>query len=763
MFKAANAFSGISQGILPTELIPLNSTQLARGLLNFTVLQSLEDWILPYWAEQQYSPDNPAFVPRSHLGISMNITHRNWTAVGNPGCSVEPIVDPRGLVTPGHDGWSIDCWLASGDEVLFPSKHHGVKQGLVGNAPIVETVAKLGTLTLRNTAWTVGSRLHHQAVITNWGSRIREARIAIALRPFNPEGVSLVHDIVYDREGAFFLVNQSRKLLINTTPDRVLCCSYREGDSARAFLSGRVDEEGTATHCDSGLATAFAEFRPQLRPRESRSIEWAVDLEDHPSTALPFSQPAGSSSDYWQGLMERGSRIDTPDSRVNDALQRSLATILMLCDGDIITPGPFTYHQFWFRDAAFMLHALDAFCYHNFTRPILNSFTSRQESDGFYRSQQGEWDSNGQALWCFWNHAVLSGNSDVLSDHFGSLQRGARWIEMKRHGGGKGPGGTPPGLLPPGLSAEHLGMSDCYYWDNFWSIAGLEAFAKVCEAVGAGEEKAWATGARENYRRDIEQALTSGQKALGPQAVPAGPFRGFDSGMIGSLSAAYPLQIFGPDDPRIAASLDLLRRKFFHRGMFYQKFIHSGLNAYLTLHVARCYLYLGEREEFVRMFLSVLSRASTTGTFPEAIHPLTGGGCMGDGHHGWAAAEVSLAVRAMFVTELPAAPSSLSTVVLLGGIPKEWINLGSRWSVERLAVPGGHISMTYSRTARRGLLTIDLQPSGIFAAPELEVRFPARDIVISDQSGSRLPFRPVKRETRFFVPAGRSRLTITFK
>jgi hypothetical protein len=763
MFKAANAFSGISQGILPTELIPLNSTQLARGLLNFTVLQSLEDWILPYWAEQQYSPDNPAFVPRSHLGISMNITHRNWTAVGNPGCRVEPIVDPRGLVTPGLDGWSIDCWLASGDEVLFPSRHHGVKQELVGNDPIVKTAAGLGSLELTSTAWTVGSRLYQKAVVKNSARAMREARLAIALRPFNPEGVSLVHDIAYDSEGAFFLVNRSRKLLINADPDRVLCRSYREGDSAQAFVTGKIDDGRTATHCDSGLATALAEFRLELGPGESRSIEWAVDLADSPGRALPVSQPPAISAEYWRGLLESGSRIVTPDTRVNDALQRNLVTLLMFCDGNIITPGPFTYHQFWFRDASIMLHALDAFGYHDFTRPILNSFTSRQESDGFYRSQQGEWDSNGQALWCFWNHAVLSGNSDVLSTHFGSLRRGARWIEMKRHGGGKGHEGAPPGLLPPGLSAEHLGMSDCYYWDNFWSVAGLKAFARVCEAVGANEEKAWVTGVCENYRRDIEQALAAGQTALGTVAIPAGPLRGFDSGMIGSLSAAYPLQIFGPDDPRIAASLDLLKKKFFHQGMFNQKFIHSGLNAYLTLHVARCHLFLGERDEFQRIFSSVLGRATATGTFPEAIHPLTGGGCMGDGHHGWAAAEVALAVRAMFVSELEAAPGSTSTLVLLGGIPKEWINPGSRWTVERLAVPGGSLSMTYARTSRSGVLTIDMQPSELFAAPELEVRFPAGDIVIRDQSGSLLPSRPVKRETRFFVPAGSSHLTIAFK
>ncbi|HXX62995.1 MAG TPA: hypothetical protein VEO56_04280, partial [Bacteroidota bacterium] len=90
MFRAANELSGLDRKTLPTELIPLNTLQLARGLLNFTLLQSLDGWVLPYWAVRQYDPGDPAFVPRSHLGLSINVTSRNWSAVGSPDCPVEP-------------------------------------------------------------------------------------------------------------------------------------------------------------------------------------------------------------------------------------------------------------------------------------------------------------------------------------------------------------------------------------------------------------------------------------------------------------------------------------------------------------------------------------------------------------------------------------------------------------------------------------------------------------------------------------------------
>jgi hypothetical protein len=46
-----------------------------------------------------------------------------------------------------------------------------------------------------------------------------------------------------------------------------------------------------------------------------------------------------------------------------------------------------------------------------------------------------------------------------------------------------------------------------------------------------------------------------------------------------------------------------------------------------------------------------LKHASSTYTWPEAFHPITKGGCMGEGHHGWAAAERMLLLRNLLFYE----------------------------------------------------------------------------------------------------------------
>ena len=92
----------------PIELLRAGMVLHARGLLNSRVLQHNLDWVWPYWIEHQFDPKDEAFIPRAFSLTLINLTHRNWTAIGLPDCPELPIVDPRGLLTPFFDRWSLD-------------------------------------------------------------------------------------------------------------------------------------------------------------------------------------------------------------------------------------------------------------------------------------------------------------------------------------------------------------------------------------------------------------------------------------------------------------------------------------------------------------------------------------------------------------------------------------------------------------------------------------------------------------------------------
>src|SRR3954470_1207346 len=99
LFDRMREFAQPSEVGEPIELLRAGAVFHARGLINRAVQFNL-DWVWPYWIERQFNPTDESFVPRAFSFSHINLTHRNWTAVGLPSVDLYPIVDPRGLVTP---------------------------------------------------------------------------------------------------------------------------------------------------------------------------------------------------------------------------------------------------------------------------------------------------------------------------------------------------------------------------------------------------------------------------------------------------------------------------------------------------------------------------------------------------------------------------------------------------------------------------------------------------------------------------------------
>ncbi len=127
----------------PVELLRAGVVFHARGLINSRIIQHNLDWLWPYWVERQYNPLDISFTPRAFAITHINQTHRNWTAIGMPDLDQHPVVDPRGLLTPLLDGWSLDAWVVDerGDRLL-PCRQQKVHQVYLMEPQVaVETVS----------------------------------------------------------------------------------------------------------------------------------------------------------------------------------------------------------------------------------------------------------------------------------------------------------------------------------------------------------------------------------------------------------------------------------------------------------------------------------------------------------------------------------------------------------------------------------------------------------------------------------------------
>jgi hypothetical protein len=392
---------------------------------------------------------------------------------------------------------------------------------------------------------------------------------------------------------------------------------------------------------------------------------------------------------------------------------------LVLHSPEDVYPGPYTYKRFWFRDAAFIIHALLCAGMTARAERALDRFPARQTRRGYFHSQEGEWDSNGQALWIMQRFCSVTGQVPKAAWRQ-AIERGARWITRKRLADD---GSPTSGLLPAGFSAEHLGPNDYYYWDDFWGIAGLHAAADLGRLTGDAALQAECLRDARAFDKAVERSLARDAARLEPLAIPASPYRRMDAGAIGSLAVGYPLQLCPPNDPQLLGTIGFLMESCRVNGGFFQDMIHAGINPYLTLHMAQVLLRAGD-PRYLELLDTVAALATPTGQWPEAIHPRTKGGCMGDGQHVWAAAEWVLMLRNCFVRE------EGDGLVLGAGIAPRWLVAGSPLAFGPAPTAFGSVTLSVTAETQQ---RVELAWQGDWhaGAPHIEVCLPGFAPVIA--------------------------------
>ncbi len=668
-------FSQPSEVQEPIELLRAGIIFHARGLINTKAIQFNLDWVWPYWVEKQFNPDDPSFIPRGFSFSHINMTHRNWTAVGLPDLPLYPIVDPRGMVTPLHDSWSLDFWIVTKrDNRLIPSKLEHVDQELSTDDNLaVKTFSSHLDMNLVSAVSVVTAKGNPNIEINLKATSEEPAYLVATVRPYNPEGVQFVETINWNKEREEFIVNEDTAINPNEEPVKVVFSDYFHGDVLHKL---RDDQNKTEVECKVGMATAAMLF--DIEPESQKEVTLRISLQEELKKQTGNSEAI---TNNWEEKLKGTANLSVPDDKIQFLYDAAVRSMLLL-SADEVVPGPYTYKRFWIRDATYMINTLLTIGSAERAERLLEHFFDLQKMNGYFQSQEGEWDSNGQALWILSRYHQLTGKP-LTKDRLKAILKAVKWIRKKRV---KAPDKPHDGLLPPGFSAEHLGPNDYFYWDDFWSVGGLKAIAETLSKNDQEEDARGALELAEEFEIAIHNSIDNIADIRKKGGIPASPYRRMDSGAVGSLVADYPLQLTPPKNGRISRTVEFLLNNCFHSGGFFQDMIHSGINAYLSLEIAQILLRKGD-ERYREIIDSVAKLASSTGQWPEAIHPLTKGGCMGDGQHGWAAAEWIMMIRNQFIRE------EADKIIVGSGIFPKWLNTHSDLFFGPTLTPYGKISV----------------------------------------------------------------------
>lgn len=657
--------------MFPPELLEQGVLVAVSGLANTLAIQSNPDWVWPAWVERQTDPDDPAFVPTGLNLIMTNLTLRNWTSIGVHGSSREAMVDPVGMLTPRAWGWSILPTL-EGTQPL-PKIRQGIVQGLV---PGIGTGVRTSAPTTLGLAWeceAIAAEVEgHESIVfttklVNRTSADIECRPGFSFRPYNPLGFSPIGSIAV--EPGRIRIDGELAAVFPVAADQVLVSDREHGDPMGRTGAGLAV---SSLRSRSGMACASATWNANVPAGGQWSATVVVPLERASGLRRVGENALSHALERALAISRRevakGTSLTVPDPVIQRGWNGVRARLHAFDDGDRFTPGTFLYHEHWFRDGAFLALGFENAGRGDRVAPKHGLLAERQTRDGFFQSQTGEWDSNGQAIWTLALHLRRGGDVRLLEEHWDRVRRGAGWIVRQRLSTKKGKSWH-EGLLPAGFSAEHFGPNDHFFWDNFWSIAGLESAAWMASVLGRGSIRDSLLEEANQYRVDLESAISRASQGQGG-ALPCSPYRRMDAAAVGNLVAVCPLGVVPADSSWIRPTLAHIDRACMRDGLFFQSIVHTGYNPYLSVQVGRARLAVGDDKGCMEVLQALAKSASSTWCWPEAIHPRTRGGCMGDGDHGWAAAEFLSLVRQILVREVPGG------LELCSGVPRDWLAPG---------------------------------------------------------------------------------------
>jgi hypothetical protein len=712
-------FSQPSEVHEPIELLRAGMVFHARGLINGRVIQHNMDWIWPYWINRQFNPQCQAFIPGAVSFSHVNLSGRNWTAVGVPDFANYPIVDPRGLVTPFWDSWSVDAWLMSDKgELYVPAQMQDVEQFAdMGDGFAVITKIENKDLMLE-------SKTDADCIDGKYICRTKyvfktnfSGQFILSLRPYNPEGISFIHEIEFDKKENKWKVDKKYELYLSSPPDKHIVSDYRSGDvSLKLRTNEKVCDK---IICNVGMATSAAIYN--IKPEIEYKIQTVVGLDGKKVKSPETYFGTGASSQIWKQSLDDYCKLNLSWDNFQYIYNAAVRSVILHSPGAAY-PGPFTYKRFWFRDACFIVSALLSCGLISRAEKIINGFFARQKPLGYFHSQEGEWDSNGQVLWVMNKFCRLTATKPKET-WIQPIIKGAKWIIRKR---------TPSnldtayaGLLPSGFSAEHLGPSDFYYWDDFWAVAGLNSAAQMLKETNYSSDAEEFKLQARDLMTSIERSLNICKQRIGRSAMPASPNRRLDSGAIGSLAACYPVQLFGPADERLLDTIKYLMENCIINDCFYHEISHSGINPYLTLHLAQALMRTGD-VRFANLINGVAGFASATGQWPEASNPRIGTGCMGDGQHIWACAEWIIMMIDSFVHE------QNGSLIIGKGIINDWLKEGNNISIGPVWTSYGQVVITLNRNHEK--VVVNWQGKWFGLQPQIQIELPGFN-KISAQNG----------------------------
>jgi hypothetical protein len=421
-----------------------------------------------------------------------------------------------------------------------------------------------------------------------------------------------------------------------------------------------------------------AMYTVPLGPGESKALDLRMPLIPPQQDSAEFAHLMTANLDeahtqvaqFWKTIVARGMQIDLPEAKPVETFKASL--IYDLLDRNIIqgkfvqTASQFHYHRFYLRDSADYVRMYDATGYSDIAAQVIGFFPERQQVDGNFLSQPGQYDGWGEALWAFGEHYRRTHDLAFAQEIYPRIVRAVDWLIDAR-------AKDPLHVMPASDVRDNEYVAGHLTGYNFLALDGLKSAIVIAQALGHNEDAARFQKEYDAYRATFFTLLDRVSVKQGgtlPPSLDAGDWKGTD---WGNLLSVTPEPVLDPWDPRVTATLKSAQSRY-QEGITTYAEPDDGvfLHHYLTIKNTLTELVRGEQEQAMReLYAELLHTSSTHAGFEYAIRPWGSRDFEGNiAPHGWFAADYRNLLRNMMVREQG------SSLHLLSAVSPEWIESG---------------------------------------------------------------------------------------
>jgi hypothetical protein len=524
-------------------------------------------------------------------------------------------------------------------------------------------------------------------------NRFRRPVPETAAGDYQQPGEKFNTDSVYGFIGNAFLRDGKVLYLFPLNPNPRLNLTAEDYYSRITSLASR--KLSIAATTPAGVAT----YKFVLGPGQVRTLDFAepllpVKAQDPLIATIRSANYEGyrdAVARYWDGIVASGMTINLTEKKVTDTFNASLIYDLMALNkigSDYVqTVNQLHYHSFYLRDASDIAHMYDLTGYPKIASQVLAFYFNKQQPDGNFISQPGQYDGWGQTLWILGEHFRFTHDKEFAETALPRIMHALDWFE-------KATGADPMHIMPSTDVRDNEYVPGHLTGYNFLALDGLDNADYLATALGHTDDCKRIQADETSFRKDFMAVLYRVTAKTGGYIPPDLDDNGLGTDW-GNLLSITPRPQLALDDARVLATLRTVRAKYAEGIATYSQpdqgqFLHH----YLTIKNTITSTIIGDQENATHeLYSELLHTSSTQAGFEYAIRPWGDRDFHGNlSPHGWFAADYRSMLRYMFVRETD------DELHLLSVLSPAWMGAGRKIVVQNVPTYFGKVGFTLTMT-----------------------------------------------------------------